>query len=57
MEEINLNYKDKASLESGSGNGFTGKGSTGSRHYGFCFYVVVFFFVSSRFNFSLILIL
>lgn len=52
VEEINLNYKDKASLESGSGNGFTGKGSTGSRHYGFCFYVF-FFFVPARFIFLL----
>lgn len=51
VEEINLNYKDKASLESGSGNGYTGKGSTGNRHYGSCF------FVSACFYFSFILIL
>lgn len=25
VEEINLNYKDEASLESGSGKGYTGK--------------------------------
>lgn len=48
VEEINLNYKDKASLESGSGNGFTGKGSPGSRHYGFCFYVLFLFFFSQQ---------
>lgn len=50
VEEINLNCKDKASLESGSGNGYTGKGSTGNRHYGSsCF-------VSACFDFSFILI-
>lgn len=39
VEEINLNYKDKASLESGSGNGYTGKGHTGNKHYGSCFFL------------------
>lgn len=50
MEEINLNYKDKASLESGSGKGYTGKGSTGNRHYGSRFFfqhVFVFVLFSS----------
>lgn len=44
VEEINLNYKDKASLESGSGNGYTGKGSTGSRRYGSCCFGLSGFF-------------
>lgn len=50
VEEINLNYKDEASLESGSGKGYTGKGSTGNRHYGppfFSRHVFVFLFFSS----------
>lgn len=48
MEEINLNYKDEASLESGSGKGYTGKGSTGNRHYGSWgfFSMFLFFFYS-----------
>lgn len=52
VEEINLNYKDEASLESGSGKDYTGKGSTGNRHYGSW----VFFFPAC-FCFSFILIL
>lgn len=50
MEEINLNYKDEASLESGSGKGYMGKGSTGNRHYGswvFFQHVFVFLLFSS----------
>lgn len=50
VEEINLNYKDEASLESGSGKGYTGKGSTGNRHYGswgFFQHVFVFLLFSS----------
>lgn len=51
MEEINLNYKDEASLESGSGKDYTGKGSTGNRHYGswvfFFQHVFVFLLFSS----------
>lgn len=48
MEEINLNYKDEASLESGSGKDYTGKGSTGNRHYGSWgfFSMFLFFFYS-----------
>lgn len=53
VEEINLNYKGKASLESGSGNGCMGKGSTGNRHYGSW----GFFFCLSMLYFSFILIL
>ncbi len=61
VEEINLNYKDEASLESGSGRATEGReggwdrggrGETAITPVLFCILVAVFFFF---FSFSLIL--
>lgn len=44
VEEINLNYKDEASLESGFWKGYRGTGRRGNRHFPLLFFILVSIF-------------